>query len=227
MRIAVSGTTRIGKSSYIQDFLDVWTKYESPDKTYRDIVKENDNFRFGGTTQKKQKKILDFMVEQHKDYRSYNKVIFDRCPLDNLAYSLWCHERAKVDDDFINECIPIIRESLRKLDIIFFMPLTKAAPVEFEGTEEQAQFREEIDNIYKGIYYQWMNNPKCTLFHKDDKPAIIEMYGTPHQRMALTQMYLNADGDPIDATPTLEQLKEMGDMNQLIEDQKDLVSRRK
>ena len=57
MRIAVSGTTRIGKSSFIQDFVDVWPKYESPEKTYRDLVEENDELRFGGTTQKKQKKM--------------------------------------------------------------------------------------------------------------------------------------------------------------------------
>ena len=31
-------------------------------------------------------------------------------------------------------------------------------------------------------------------------------------------MYLNDDGDPIDATPTLEQLSEMSDMKKLAEE---------
>ena len=42
------------------------------------------------------------------------------------------------------------------------------------------------------------------------------MFGTRHQRIALTRMYLNDKGEPIDATPTLEQLSEMGDMQKLL-----------
>jgi hypothetical protein len=40
-------------------------------------------------------------------------------------------------------------------------------------------------------------------------------------------MYLNGDGEPIDATPTLEQLSEMGDMQKLIDDQKELIRNKK
>ena len=63
-----------------------------------------------------------------------------------------------------------------------------------------------------------MNNPKCGFFDPRDKPAIIEIFGTRQERIALTRMYLNDAGDPIDATPTLEQLSEMSDMKKLAEE---------
>ena len=40
MRIAISGTANIGKSTLIQDFLQEWPNYGFEIKTYRDILSE-------------------------------------------------------------------------------------------------------------------------------------------------------------------------------------------
>lgn len=215
MRIAVSGTTKTGKSCYIQDFLDIWSEYITPKESYRDKVDDTECLREGATTQETQKKILDYMCDEHVKYTPTSKVLFDRCPLDNLAYTMWAYEKEKVDEDFVTESVEACREAMKNIDIIFFFPISKTSPIDYKFTEDQAIFRSEVDNIFKVFYQQWMNNPKCGFFDPRDKPAIIEIFGTRQERIALTRMYLNDSGDPIDATPTLEQLQELADMKQL------------
>ncbi|MBC8416856.1 AAA family ATPase [bacterium] len=218
MRIAVSGTTKTGKSCYIEDFLDIWSDYKVPDKSYRDVVGDSELLREGATTKDVQQKILDHMCAEHKKYTPTSKVVFDRCPLDNLAYTIWAYDKGKVDEDFVGKTVEAVKEAMTLVDIIFFFPVSKTSPVDYKFTEEQAIFRSEVDNIFKQLYNQWMNNPKCGFFDPRDKPAIIEIFGTRQQRVTLTRMYLNDSGDPIDATPTLESLSEMSDMQRLAEE---------
>ena len=92
MRIAFSGTGNSGKSTMVKSFLHTWKQYEAPEKTYRDILKEEDLTHSTETNTETQNKILDFMVDQVASYDKDSKVIYDRCPLDNLAYTIWCNE---------------------------------------------------------------------------------------------------------------------------------------
>jgi hypothetical protein len=222
MRIAVSGTTNIGKTTFVNDFLQIWSTYKTPEKTYRSVLIEGTNYKVGETTQKTQGKILTQMVKQQNEYRKTDKIIYDGCPLDNIAYTLWCYEKNKVDDKFVEKSLKKVYESMRKLDIILFIPLTKASPVEYNGTDDEYVFMTEMDHIYKGLFNQWMNNPESTVFPKEDKPGMVDIYGNQQERIALTRMYLNDAGDAIDATPTLEQLSEIDEMQELIDQQKEL-----
>ena len=40
MRIAFSGTGNSGKSTLLKSFLYTWKNYSTPEKTYRDVIKE-------------------------------------------------------------------------------------------------------------------------------------------------------------------------------------------
>ena len=63
MRVAVIGTACVGKSTFINDFLDNWKDvYTTPKKTYRDIVIENNLPHSANTTKQTQQDILDFMT---------------------------------------------------------------------------------------------------------------------------------------------------------------------
>ena len=97
MRIAISGSACQGKTTLITDFLEHWPNYKTPEKNYRDIIKENNLDHSSKTNKKTQKKILEFMIEEQKKYRSSENVIFDRCPLDNLVYSMWATEQSDLD----------------------------------------------------------------------------------------------------------------------------------
>ena len=200
MRIAISGTACQGKTTLIKDFLEQWPNYTTPKKTYRDVIKENNLDHSSKTNKKTQKKILEFMIKEQKKYRGSDNVIFDRCPLDNLVYSMWSTEQSDsdIDDKFVQECIPLVRDSFSNLDIIFFTPISKVAPVEL--TEDDLRDTDtkvigEVDNIFKAMHREYMTNDASVFFVKDDKPGIIEVFGDRRQRIQILKLYIDAEGD--------------------------------
>ena len=46
-----------------------------------------------GTQTDTQEKILNFMIDQLQLNDKDEKIVYDRCPLDNIAYSMWCHDK--------------------------------------------------------------------------------------------------------------------------------------
>tara|TARA_Y100000310_G_scaffold109628_1_gene108057 strand:+ start:1973 stop:2731 length:759 start_codon:yes stop_codon:yes gene_type:complete len=200
MRIAISGTACQGKTTLIKDFLEQWPNYTTPKKSYRDIIKENNLDDSSKTNKKTQKNILDFMIKEQKKYHKSDNVIFDRCPLDNLIYSMWATEQSEsdIDEEFVKTCIPRVRKSFSNLDIIFFTPITKVAPVEIEEDDlrdTDSKVIEEIDNIFKAMHREYMENDASVFFVKDDKPGIIEVFGNRRERIQLLKLYIDAEGD--------------------------------
>jgi len=156
MRIAVSGTACQGKTTFLNDFIKEWPMYSTPEKTYRDFIKENNLPHSENTNKEAQWSILNHVVDTMLESEKGDKVIYDRCPLDNLVYSLWAHEKRinDIDEKFINKCIPVVRESLKFLDVIFFTPITNVSPIEIvdDGTRSiNKEHIEEIDHLFKGI----------------------------------------------------------------------------
>ena len=200
MRIAISGTACQGKTTLVKDFLDQWPSYKTPTKTYRDIIRDNNLEHSSKTNKDTQRKILDFMIEEQQKYRSNDNVIFDRCPLDNLVYSMWACEQpdSDIDEDFVKSCMPLVRESFRNLDIIFFVPITKVAPIGIveDGIRDTKQeVIEEVDHIFKAVHRDHEHNPKTNIFIVDDKPAIIEVFGNRRERIEILKLYIDAEGD--------------------------------
>ena len=197
MRISISGTGCQGKTTLIQDFLQEWPGFSTPKKTYRSKLKKDNHSKDAG--EDSQWDILNFMLDQLQEYKKSDNIIFDRCPLDNLVYTMWAHEKGQISKEFVDKCIPLIKESSKFLDIIFFVPLTKVHQVEIEddGTRNTDPiYIKEIDNIFKTLlqYYHQNVGP---FFPKDDKPAIIDVFGTRQERIEIIKLYLDVDGDPI------------------------------
>ena len=226
MRIAISGTACQGKTTLIKDFLEQWPSYKTPKKTYRDIIKENNLDHSSKTNKKTQWDILNFMIEEQQKHRTGQNVIFDRCPLDNLIYSMWAVEQPDndIDEEFVKKCIPLVRESFRNLDVIFFTPITKVAPVVVEEDDlrdTDAEIIESIDNIFKAVHREHEHNPKTTFFITDDKPAIIEVFGSRHERIQLLKLYIDAEGDAQDTGNILDE-ETLAEMKKLQEVWKDV-----
>ena len=203
MRIAISGTANQGKSTLIKDFLEKWPNYKTESKTYRDLITEQKVPHSKNATKDGQWKILNLMVEELQKYTKKDYVLFDRCPLDNLVYSLWgCDKKSgKIDEKFITKCIPVVKESLKHLDLIFFLPRTKVAPVLIEqnGTREVDEvYVKEIDSLFKGLIMQYRHNlGRNPFFPADDCPGIIEIFGNPLERVEMIKWYIDAEGDLI------------------------------
>lgn len=196
MKIAVSGTQNTGKSTYIKDFLAKWNMYESPENSYRNILKEKNLDHSKNSCEETQKLILDCLVDQAIESTKKDFVILDRCVLDNLAYSSWLHINDKVSEKFLDESRILVRETLKLFDIIFFFPLTKFSEIKIENNntrETDPVYREEIDIIFKAFQESY-HRGDGRVFPKGDSPPIIEIFGNREERIKLTELYIRPDG---------------------------------
>jgi len=218
MRIAFSGTGNSGKSTMVKSFLHTWKQYETPEKTYRDILKEENLTHSTETTTETQNKILDFMVDQVASYDKDSKVIYDRCSLDNLAYTIWCNEKKKdgFTREFVTKQINLMKESMRNLDIIFLCRFDVNQKVKDDGFREtNVEFILEVDNIFNSFFQQYTQNPEADIFFpKGDSPAVIELPHNAQERIDLVHQYVGDDGTLIADEPSI--LSDVGKLEDLL-----------
>ena len=214
MRICVSGTSGQGKTTFINDFLEEWPMYTTPEKTYRDLLKRTHSKK---TTKDIQWKILNSMIDELQSHTSDECIIYDRGPIDNIAYSIWSNsmETGKIDDEFVNKCITLVKQSMSFIDIIFFTPITKFDSIEYdtERFEKRVKsgltdetYRQDIDNILKALKRDWDINGESKFFDPHDKPAFIEIFGEPRERLEMAKLYIDADGDILGGENSMEDL---------------------
>ena len=198
MKISIVGTSCMGKSTYIKDFLKEWPMYKTPEKTYRDVIKEKGLVINELGNEESQRIILNVLVDQAIEYSKEDNVILDRCVLDNLAYTSWLNLNDKVSDKFLDETRLIVRETLKMYDILLFTPISKFNNIDIvsDGLRSvNPVYREEIDILFKAFQTSYLSGDG-RIFPKEDCPAFIEIYGTPLERIKLTSLYIDKNGKP-------------------------------
>lgn len=196
MRLAISGTAAQGKTTLLSAFLKHWDMYTTPDESYRSVLKSASHSK--STNKETQWAILNHMIDQLEKHSKDDFIIYDRCPLDNLVYSLWAHHKGvgDIDDMFIEKCIPIVRESMKLLDVIFVIPITNVAQnqIEDDGKREtDAEYISEIDNFFKALYNNWSSDD-TRFFPKEDRAALVEVFGSTEERIKMLEFYINDKG---------------------------------
>jgi len=226
MRIAISGSACQGKSTLINDIIQKWPMYKRSNESYRKLIKEESIPLNKEVTEEGQLKILNCFLDDIKATSKNDFVLFDRCPLDNLVYSLWANSKnpAVMSDDFIKECIPLVKEAMHSLDIIFFTPITKFSPIPKEVRETrniEEEYIKEIDNIFKAIEYTYTKTGASPFFPDEDRPPIIEVFGSREERIAMVELYVNELGDAVVEETSVLDDKNLDLMAKLMSDQKD------
>lgn len=117
MRIAISGTHYAGKSTLVEDLIEKLPKYVSVEEPYR--IMEDEGYDFSAVPS-----LEDFeqMLERSLELLngSEENIIFDRSPLDFLAYSFSIPDAEAFD---LEEWLPKIETALKTLDLIVFVPI--------------------------------------------------------------------------------------------------------
>ena len=224
MRIAFSGTGNSGKSTLVKSFLYTWSNYRTPEKTYRDIIEEEGLSHSSKTTVDTQSKILNFMIDQVQNTTLSDKIIYDRCPLDNIAYSMWCHDKEieGFTKDFVTEQIKLMRESMRSIDIIFLCRFDSSQKVVDDGFRDtDLNFIKEIDNIFYSLYRSHNDDPEGDIFFpKGDSPCIIELPNNPQGRIDLVAEYVAPDGGMYGEEESILNPENIDDLERLVNLQK-------
>lgn len=173
MRIAVSGTHFTGKTTLIEDFLKKYPDYRCEKEAYYKLQDEKEMELSLEPSLESLLEQLDCSIDQLNQTANEKKVIFDRCPIDFIAYSMINLEKDSMDinESEISERFDEIKDALNTLDFILFLPLTKENPIEY--TEENPAYRKAADHYFKKIY----RDEVCDIFPRYDHPKIIEIWG--------------------------------------------------
>ncbi len=207
MIVGVTGTSKIGKTTFINDFIDKYKKYQMPNESYRDI-EGLDLYEDG--TEESQRLIRDYMFKQIKkiwQMRDTNRnVILDRTLIDNLACTMYLYSLGKISDEFLAESINITKEAMSCYHIIYFLPITKHNKIEDIGDVDE-DYRSAIDVIMKTIFtsYQVRDELSYDIFPDYNCTAVEEVFGSREERIAFVSMILDEDGGVPDIEP--EELK--------------------
>ena len=222
MRVSVSGASNTGKSTLVKAFLQKWNMYKTPVKTYRDIIKENNLSHSSSTTAETQLLILDFMTATLEEHKDEKYIIHDRCPLDNLAYSLHAAEKDLISEEVLGITVDIVRRSLKNLDIIFWLKYDPSIKIVNDGTRDtDLNYIKEIDDIFTGLYEQYSDHLGNTpFFIAEDCPAIIPVdMSSIGDRIAWIGEFIDQKGDLIETGESVLDPKNLEMMEQMLKDQ--------
>jgi predicted ATPase len=117
VRIAFSGSHRVGKTTLVERIADALPRYTTVDEPY--YLMEADGHELA-----EQPSLDDFEAQLERSLEALDEgqrdVLFDRCPADILAYLLVHDDAAQFDlDDWLERA----REAMQTLDLVVFVPI--------------------------------------------------------------------------------------------------------
>lgn len=140
MRIAVTGSHRVGKSTLIEALEERLAEYRVVDEPYH--LLEEEGYEFASPP------CLEDFLEQFRrslelleDAEGSRNVLFDRCPLDFLGYLL-THEESDAFD--LDEWLDRVRSALQTVDLVVFVPIEERDRIQLAAHEDAGQ-REAVD----------------------------------------------------------------------------------
>ena len=181
MRIAISGSHSLGKSTVVRDWLHSNPDYLWEDEPYRvlsfngpyEIAFQDKSTRLHNGLQ------LFYSISRlHRYDSSECNVIFDRCPIDYRAYS-------------VLTMVDAVRESLDHLDILAFIPISEQWPVPMEDDgirPPDLEYRNSVDMIFKQIYRDGLFD----LLPAFEKLQLIELVGDSELRLKQIQLAIES-----------------------------------
>ena len=195
MRIAISGSHSLGKSTVVNDWVAKHPQFIREEEPYRvlglygpyEILFRESSTKLHNGIQ------LYYNISRIQRYcECTDDVIFDRAPVDYIAYSQYTANqgRTDIDDAFVASMVPVVRESLSRLDILAFVPKSDTWPVEMEADGIRPvdhAYRDDVDAIFKQIY----RDGRFQVLPDKNGPRVIELWGPREQRVHQLQVAID------------------------------------
>lgn len=161
MRLAISGTHSMGKTTLLADCARAFPNYVQEDEAYRFLTRFNPRLHIGlgREADKHAMWILQGdLMGRLVHHRGGDCAFFDRGPVDMIAYSRYAIEEGRTDLDtpFLEALTDIARIYCREfLDGILFVPMREDYPIAFEDDgvrPTDSGYRERVDAHFKELY---------------------------------------------------------------------------
>lgn len=187
MRIAISGSHSLGKSTVVNQWVTKNPQFQREEEPYRALGLYGPYeilFRDASTRLQNGIQMYYNISRIYRYSKITDDVIFDRAPIDYIAYSQYTADQGKTDIDeaFVESMLPAVRESLDHLDILAFVPKSDAWPVEIEADGIRPvdhAYRDEVDRIFKQIYREG----RFQVLPEKNGPLLVELWGPQEQRL--------------------------------------------
>jgi hypothetical protein len=196
--------------------------YGTPLKTYRDVITENDLEHSSKTTEETQLLILDWMMTTQEKFKKEDNIIFDRCSWDNLAYTLVGNANNKINNEVTAASISLVRESLKNIDIIFWLRHDEDIAIVDDGLRDVSKDHIlEVDDVFAQLYEQYAEDLETDIFYpKEDCPAIIEVYGkTVDDRISFISNFIDEKGELIEPDENFFSEENLQVLEQMLKEQ--------
>jgi hypothetical protein len=179
MRVAVSGSHRTGKSTLIAAFVDLRPEYRYEPEAYETLADDIPLTSSEGPTPEGLRALLDYTVAAVSGHGPDVSVVFERSPIDYLAYATACRDAwsGPTTREFLATAVPAVRASLRHLDLIALLPVSDAVP---PRPDEDPRFRKRVnDRLRRALI-----DDDFDLFDDRDLPRVVELSHLPARQIA-------------------------------------------
>lgn len=139
MRLAFSGSHGSGKTTLVEALAELLPAYDSVPEPYHQLLDAGHGFQDPPSREDFEAQLelaLDTLAASGPD------TLFDRCPLDLVAY-LRCHP-----EGFEAAWLPRLHQVMAQLDLVFFLPLAEA-PV--PAGPQDAAYRKAVDETLREL----------------------------------------------------------------------------
>jgi Predicted nucleotide kinase (related to CMP and AMP kinases) len=142
MRIAITGTHRVGKTTLAEKLQELFSDYEYYAEPYFEL--EEVGYIFPETpTADDYLAQLEYSIKQIA--KSDNNAIFDRCPVDLLAY-------IQATDDTLNlqSIFGKVQNVMEEIDLLIFVPIEEPDIISC-SVSELPELRYQVDDILRDL----------------------------------------------------------------------------
>ena len=137
MKIAITGTHRVGKTTLAESLQEFLPDYDYKPEPYYDL--EEKGFVFSETPNVEDfLEQLEYSIDQIS--KSGGNVIFDRCPVDILAYI-----QALKDSENIQSLYYKVQQVMTEIDLMVFVPIED--PDVIVCPESESELRSQVNEI--------------------------------------------------------------------------------
>ena len=141
MRIAVSGTHGVGKSTLIDEFLRTHQEFVHEPEPYTVLVEDFGEEFSDEPSVEDFRRQLEFNIDRLGQHAPGEKVIYERCPIDFLAYVDALEPRS------VEALLGPVSEAMQNLDLIVYLPFEDDQTLESEYPKLQKAVDHSLSKI--------------------------------------------------------------------------------
>ncbi|MEM9843156.1 MAG: AAA family ATPase [Pseudomonadota bacterium] len=175
MRIAVTGTHGVGKTTLVEDIADAANQFDAIPEPF--VVFLGDAAFVNGPNTDDLEEQLDQSCNLILDSAVERDLVFDRCPLDFLAYLDVVSVAEGSEWTPSPKQLARIERALEALDLIVFVPLLDDD--EIADSIEYPELRQQVDERLKAM----LRDDGVGLFEGD--LPLLEVFGRRQERVAM------------------------------------------